>query len=149
MADFAELAVGQLVPEIDRSDLEAGLVAIHDWVFDLAKLDDGSAEDRWVLPVVAHLAGKDASEAIREPDAVSNALVHIYTRRKEAIVAHIASDELDEIPVGQVAKHNDPRSLKGAWVTVDGFVFDVTSKLCSRPLFLFPLPYPAVETYTY
>lgn len=127
MADFAELAVGRLVPEIDLDQLEEGHVAIHHWVFDLSKLES-SEEDQLVLPVVAHLVGKDASEAIQEPGAVSNALVHIYTQCKQAIVAHVGSAEVNEIPIGEVAKHNDPRSSQGAWVTIDGNVFDVTSK---------------------
>ncbi|KAK7926597.1 cytochrome b5 [Apiospora marii] len=126
MADFAELAVGKLVPEIERDQIEEGHVAIHDWVFDLSKLD-ASAEDQWVLPVVAHLVGKDASEAIQEPGEVSNALVHIYTECKEAIVAHVESAEVGEIPMGEVARHNNPRSSQGAWVTIEGNVFDVTT----------------------
>ncbi|KAK8043138.1 hypothetical protein PG994_013621 [Apiospora phragmitis] len=73
------------------------------------------------------LRGKDASEAIRNNDQISRALVHVYDRRKEVIVAHVATAELVEIPVGEVAKHNDPQSFHGAWVTIDGYVFDVTT----------------------
>ncbi|KAK8052303.1 hypothetical protein PG993_003688 [Apiospora rasikravindrae] len=125
MADYAELAVGRLVPDIALAQLRDHQVAIHDWVFDLERLD--TEDDAWVLPVLAHLCGKDASEAIRNRDATADALVHVYDRRKEAIVAHIAPGEVGEIPVGEVARHNDPHSFHGAWVMVDGYVFDVTT----------------------
>ncbi|KAK8081106.1 hypothetical protein PG997_008924 [Apiospora hydei] len=125
MAAYAELAVGRLVPDIALAELRDHQVAIHGWVFDLERLD--TEADAWVLPVLAHLCGKDGSEAVRNKDATADALVHVYDRKKEAIVAHVAPGEVGEIPVGEVARHNDPQSFHGAWVMVDGYVFDVTT----------------------
>ncbi|KAK8119752.1 uncharacterized protein PG998_004378 [Apiospora kogelbergensis] len=125
MADYAELAVGRLVPDMTQKELQQQQLVIHSWVFDLSKLQ--AAEDEWTRPLVAPLGGKDASEAIKGQDATARALVHIYNRCKQAIVGRIASAELHEIPVGEVAKHDNPRSFHGAWVTVDGDVYDVTT----------------------
>ncbi|KAK7996473.1 hypothetical protein PG989_004513 [Apiospora arundinis] len=127
MADYGELAVGRLVPDVELGELGPHQLVIHDWVFDLTKLSSG-AEDEWARRVLAPLAGTDASDAIRGlgTDAAASALVHVFDRRKEAIVGRVAP-ALGEIPVGEVGKHDDPRSFHGAWVTIDGYVFDVTT----------------------
>jgi cytochrome b involved in lipid metabolism len=54
-------------------------------------------------------------------------LLELYLRRKHLIVAEVSDLYIQEIPEGEIRRHSSPEGDDGMWVTVDGYVYDVTS----------------------
>lgn len=131
MDDYADLALGRLVPEIPAGQLGRHQIALQGWVYDLSRLN---RDEHWFLAAVQPLGGQDASAALAGDgvDAITaSALAHLVEHEKGRVVGGLAAavprGEGSTIPSGELARHGDPQRVHGGWVAVDGRVYDLTA----------------------
>ncbi|KAI1077892.1 hypothetical protein F5B20DRAFT_549671 [Whalleya microplaca] len=120
---YRRLAVGRLVPEIQRSDITQDQIAVHDWVFNIAGLGN---EKNGYYGALRDYVGTDATESIKIGQAGSDVLVTMFLEEKDRIVAKLAGPPLPDIPEGELKNHDDPSSVEGAWVVVGNLVLNAT-----------------------
>lgn len=130
---YPDLRVGRIVPELSMDEVSVRHVVIHGWIFDVSSLapeHSSRPEDHWMYTGTYQFRGGDASEAIRYPNTdMAAALRQLFVDGKEHIVGRLREDkELPSIPSGELKRHNDPESTRGAWTVVGELVYDVTCK---------------------
>jgi cytochrome b involved in lipid metabolism len=82
----------------------------------------------------------DATAALTMSGKPNRDLASLYEFEKDRIVARIADETVAEIPEGEVTRHNDPWNSRGAWVVVNGFVYNVTGRRSCTSVNPMPLP---------
>lgn len=79
--------------------------------------------------IVSKFGGSDATPTLVGPSSTeSDNLATLYVSERSRIVAGVSPAKLRNIPVAEILLHNDPNKSEGAWVVLEGLVYDVTSK---------------------
>ncbi|KAI1498895.1 hypothetical protein F5X99DRAFT_431107, partial [Biscogniauxia marginata] len=122
MKDYDITRVGYLVPVVKLNEIHINHIVIHELVFDILNLQATRPD---LYEPVKQYGGNDATAALSGLNAGAGALFKIYSKQPDCIVASVDKTTLPDIPGGEVAKHNDPNDIVGAWVTVDNYVYNV------------------------
>ena len=92
------------------------------------RLLDLKDDDPGLYKSLSKFGGTNATATLTSQGLGSKSLAHLYINRRDCASIHIYDETIDDIPEGEVAKHNDPHKRNGGWVIADGFVYDVTRK---------------------
>ena len=93
------------------------------------RLLDLKDDDPGLYKSLSKFGGTNATTTLLSHTPENEGLVLLYNQRASSVVGSLRNVTLQDIPDGEVLKHDDPRGSEGAWVVADGFVYNVTSKL--------------------
>ncbi|KAI1463831.1 uncharacterized protein F4812DRAFT_445583 [Daldinia caldariorum] len=130
---YGFMQVGYLVPEYTWEELQENHVVVHDWVFDISSLQQ---EDPSLFVFLQKYTRQDTAAAVAGHDDDATALIKLFLEKESLIVGSLARNNLLDIPVGEFLRYNDYESLQGAWVAVDGYIYNVGSAFTLFKLFL-------------
>ncbi|KAI0134869.1 hypothetical protein F4814DRAFT_399191 [Daldinia grandis] len=122
MNSYGFMQVGYLVPECTWEQLKDNHVVVHDWVFNISSLQQG---DPNLFNCLHKFICQDTSIAITGHDSDAAALLTLFIDKKYLIVAGLATKELLDIPVWEFHRHSNYEGVQGAWVAVEGYVYNV------------------------
>ncbi|KAI1473875.1 hypothetical protein K445DRAFT_259840 [Daldinia sp. EC12] len=116
------MQVGYLVPEYTWEELQENHVAVHDWVFNISSLEQ---EDPSLFHTLQKYTRQDTTAAVTRHDSAAAALIKLFLDNKDLIVAGLTRKRLLDIPRWEFLQYNDYESPQGAWVAVDGYIYNV------------------------
>ncbi|KAI1646649.1 uncharacterized protein F4817DRAFT_339853, partial [Daldinia loculata] len=122
MNSYQFMQVGYLVPECTWKQLQDNHVVVHDWVFNISSLQQ---EDSNLFNSLHKFIRQDTTVAVTGHDSDAAALIKLFIDKQHLIVAGLATKELLDIPVWEFLKHNNYEGVQGAWVAVEGYIYNV------------------------
>ncbi|XXG95176.1 hypothetical protein Hte_001436 [Hypoxylon texense] len=98
-------------------------IAVNNVVYDITSLEN---TDRNLYETLRNYCGVDTAAALTRGGAGAHALVTLIMEWKSLIVAGLAQTSLPDFPTGELRNYNNHRTTRGAFVVVDGFVYNTT-----------------------
>ncbi|KAI1759627.1 hypothetical protein GGR53DRAFT_513002 [Hypoxylon sp. FL1150] len=120
---YENMKVGYLVPEIEIKDMDRNHVAVHEWVYDISALVN---ENPSLYKTLRNCCAMDTTAALSGSDSVASALATLSILWKSLICAGLAKTDLPDFPSGELKNYDNHRTSRGAFVVVNGYVYNTT-----------------------